>query len=105
MSQYDHPSWRDPQPDYVQPDLWGNVPKDKPRRRREQPYDEWSRAQEQRDYKVPSNESIQRFTHELETVKTLLTAILNTLDEQKELMEDHTSMLEELTDLLLDDDD
>jgi hypothetical protein len=29
-------------------------------------------------------------------IKSLLTAIMNTLDEQKELMEDHSEMLDDL---------
>jgi hypothetical protein len=43
--------------------------------------------------------------HELLVIKDLLKAILNTLDEQKLTLDSHSDVLDELSDLLLSDDD
>ena len=106
MSKYDHPAWKKQQPSYEQPDLWGNV---KPQSKRH--YSSYDKTSEESYY--PKDDptgtallkSTEKFVHELETIKAVLTAILNTLDEQKELLADHTDMLEELTDLLLGDEE
>jgi len=81
LSRYEHPSQWD---NYRKPknDPWSKALK--------RPYD-----REDEGLLEVSKITI-KHVHELEMIKSLLTAIMNTLDEQKELMEDHSEMLDDL---------
>lgn len=43
--------------------------------------------------------------HDLAAIKDMVRAIMNTLDEQKLILESHSDVLDELSELLLSDDD
>jgi hypothetical protein len=89
-----------PYQQYIQQNLWGDIPENK------RPYDRnIEKSDEEHRQNLPLLKATERFMHELTTVKTILTAVLNTLDEQKELMADHTEMLEELSNELLNDEE
>lgn len=89
LSKRDHPSnWGDAYSRYYQKEQFNKVPwKTGPKKK---PYD-----REVDDLQGVARTTIQH-VHELEMIKSLLTAIMNTLDEQKELMEDHSEMLDDL---------
>ena len=75
----------------------------------EQPYSmgyKEQRPQIKGAYDVPPNtKSKPADSHDISVIKDLLKAILNTLDEQRLTLESHSEVLDELSELLLSDDD